>query len=69
MAKPDFEGNSKNNKKKFEESQDYLAEQLHQEPDHPSILMNMTKKEHIQCLLPTMKDVKFYLHESFGMDL
>jgi hypothetical protein len=37
MPKPDFEGYRKNAKKESEDNQDYLAEDLHQEPDHPSL--------------------------------
>jgi hypothetical protein len=43
MPKPDFEGCKGNDKKESEENQDYLAEELHQEPDHPSTFMNMIK--------------------------
>jgi hypothetical protein len=37
MPKPDFEGYRRNAKKESEDNQDYLAEELHQEPDHPKL--------------------------------
>jgi hypothetical protein len=43
MPKPDFEGYRRNAKKESEENQDSLAEELHQEPDHPTTFMNMIK--------------------------
>jgi hypothetical protein len=43
MPKPDFEGYRRKAKKESEENQDYLAEELHHEPDHPSTFMNMIK--------------------------
>jgi hypothetical protein len=45
LPKPDFEGYSNNNKKEFEENQNYIGdEELHQEPDHPSTFMKMVKE-------------------------
>jgi hypothetical protein len=43
MPKPDFEGYRRNAKEEFEENHNYLAEERHQEPDHPSNFMNMIK--------------------------
>jgi hypothetical protein len=43
IPKPDFEGYRNNPKKDFEANQDYLDEELHQEPDHHSTFMNMIK--------------------------
>jgi hypothetical protein len=44
VTKPDFEGYRNNAKKKFEENQNYVGEEFHQEPDHPSAFMKMVKK-------------------------
>jgi hypothetical protein len=43
MPIPDLEGYRKNDKEKFEENQNYSAEELHHKPDHPSSFMNMIK--------------------------
>jgi hypothetical protein len=40
LPKPDVEGYKNNNKKEFEENQNYVGdEEFHQEPDHPSHFM------------------------------
>jgi hypothetical protein len=45
LPKPDFEGYRNNNKKEFEENQNYVGdEEFHQEPDHPSTFMKMEKE-------------------------
>jgi hypothetical protein len=45
LPKPDFEGYKKNDKKEFEENQNYVSdEEFHQEPDHPSTFMKMIKE-------------------------
>jgi hypothetical protein len=44
IPKPDFEGYRNNAKKEFETNQDYLDDELHQEPDHPSTFMNIIKE-------------------------
>jgi hypothetical protein len=44
LPKPDFEGYRNNAKKEFEENQNYLGEELHQDPDNPSTFMKMVKK-------------------------
>jgi hypothetical protein len=43
LPTPDFEGYRNNNNKDFEENQDYLDEELHKEPDHPSTFMTIIK--------------------------
>jgi hypothetical protein len=43
LPKPDFEGYRNNAKKDFENNQDYLDEELHQESDHPSTFMKTIK--------------------------
>jgi hypothetical protein len=42
--KPDFEGYRNNAKKEFEENQNYIDEELHQESYHPSTFMKMGKE-------------------------
>jgi hypothetical protein len=42
--KPDFEGYRNNAKKEFQENQNYVGEEFHQEPDHPSTFMKMIKE-------------------------
>jgi hypothetical protein len=44
LTKPEFEGYRNNAKKEFEENQNYIGEECHQEPDHPSTFMKMVKK-------------------------
>jgi hypothetical protein len=45
LSKPDFEGYKKNDKKEFEENQNYVGdEEFHQEPDHPRTFMKMIKE-------------------------
>jgi hypothetical protein len=45
LPKPDFEGYRNNDKKQFEEHQNYVDdEEFHQEPDHPSTAMKMVKQ-------------------------
>jgi hypothetical protein len=44
LPKPDFEGCRNNAKKEFEENQNYVGEEFHQELDHPSTFMKMVKK-------------------------
>jgi hypothetical protein len=44
LPKPDFEGYRNHAKNKFEENQNYVGEELHQEPDHPSTFMKMVKE-------------------------
>jgi hypothetical protein len=44
LPKPDFERYRNNAKKKFEENQNYVDEELHQESDHPSTFMKMVKE-------------------------
>jgi hypothetical protein len=44
LPKPDFEGYRKNAKKEFEENQNYVGEEIYQEPDHPSTFMKMVKE-------------------------
>jgi hypothetical protein len=45
LPKPDFEGYRKNDKKEFEENQNYVDdEEFHQELDHPSTFMKMFKE-------------------------
>jgi hypothetical protein len=44
LPKPDFQGYRNNAKTKFEENQNYVGEEFHQEPDHPSILMKIVKE-------------------------
>jgi hypothetical protein len=54
LPKPDFEEYRNNDKKEFEENQNYIGdEEFHQEPDHPSTFMKMVKEreEHGQCQL------------------
>jgi hypothetical protein len=41
LPKPDFEGYRNNAKKEFEENQNYVGEEFHQEPDYPSTFMKM----------------------------
>jgi hypothetical protein len=36
LPKPDFDEYRNNDKKEFEENQNYVGEEFHQEPDHPS---------------------------------
>jgi hypothetical protein len=43
-----------NAKKEFEANQDYLDEELHQEPDHPSTFMNMIKRR--ICAMSVVND-------------
>jgi hypothetical protein len=44
LPKPYFEGYRNNAKKEFEENQNYIGEEFHQEPDHPSTFMKMVKE-------------------------
>jgi hypothetical protein len=44
LPKPYFEGYRNNDKKKFEGNKNYIGEEFHQEPDHPSTFMKMVKK-------------------------
>jgi hypothetical protein len=44
LPKPDFEGYRKNAKKEFEENQNYVGEEFHQEPEHPSKFMKKAKE-------------------------
>jgi hypothetical protein len=44
LPEPDFEGYRNNDKKEFEENQNYVGEEFHQEPDHPSTFMKMVKE-------------------------
>jgi hypothetical protein len=45
LPKPDFEGYRNNDKKEFEENQNYVGnEKFHQEPDHPITFMKMVKE-------------------------
>jgi hypothetical protein len=44
VPKPDFEGYRNNDKKEFEENKNYVGEEFHQEPDHPSTFMKMVKE-------------------------
>jgi hypothetical protein len=44
LLKPDFEGYRKNAKKELEENQNYVGEEFHREPKHPSTLMKMVKE-------------------------
>jgi hypothetical protein len=44
LPKHDFEGYRNNAKKEFEENQNYVGEEFHQEPDHPSTFMKMVKE-------------------------
>jgi hypothetical protein len=44
LPKTDFEGYRNNAKKEFEENQNYIDEDFHQEPDHPSTFMKMFKE-------------------------
>jgi hypothetical protein len=44
LPKPEFEGYRNNNKKQFDENQNYVDEESHQEPDHPSNFMKMLKE-------------------------
>jgi hypothetical protein len=53
LPKPDFEGYRNNAKKEFEENQNYVGEEFHQEPDHPITFMKMVKER-----TPTMSAVK-----------
>jgi hypothetical protein len=49
--KPDFKRYRNNAKKEFKENQNYIGEEYHQEPDHPSTFMKMVKEQHGQCQL------------------
>jgi hypothetical protein len=44
LPKPDFEGYRNNNKKEFQENQNYVGEEFHQEPDHPSNFIKMVNE-------------------------
>jgi hypothetical protein len=44
LSKSDFEGYINNAKKEFEENQNYVGDEFHQELDHPSTLMKMVKE-------------------------
>jgi hypothetical protein len=44
LSKPDFEGYRNNAKKGFEENQNYLDGEFHQEPDHPNTFMKIFKQ-------------------------
>jgi hypothetical protein len=44
LTKPDFEGYKNNAKKEFEENQNYVGEEFHQEPDHNSTVMKTVKE-------------------------
>jgi hypothetical protein len=44
LSKPDFKGYKNNATKEFEENQNYVGEEFHQEPDHPSTFMKMVKE-------------------------
>jgi hypothetical protein len=45
LPKPDFEGYKNNDKKEFEENQNYVGdEEFHQEPDNPSKFTKMVKE-------------------------
>jgi hypothetical protein len=45
LSKPDFDRYWNNAKKEFEENQNYVGEEFHQETDHPSTFMNMVKEK------------------------
>jgi hypothetical protein len=42
--KPDLERYRNNSKKKFEENQNFIDEEFHQDLDHPSTFMKMVKE-------------------------
>jgi hypothetical protein len=44
LPKPDFDGYKNISKKGFEENQNYVGEEFHQEPAHPSTFMKMVKE-------------------------
>jgi hypothetical protein len=44
LLKHNFEGYRNNAKKEFEENQNFIGEEFHQEPDHPSTFMKMVKE-------------------------
>jgi hypothetical protein len=44
LPKPDFEGYRNSSEKEFEENQNYIGEEFHQELDHPSTFMKMVKE-------------------------
>jgi hypothetical protein len=44
LPKPYFEGYRSNTKKQFEENQNCIGEEFHQEPDYPSTFMKMVKE-------------------------
>jgi hypothetical protein len=44
LLKPDFEEYRNNYKKEYEENQNYVGEEYHQEPDHRSTFMKMVKE-------------------------
>jgi hypothetical protein len=69
LPKPDFEGYRNNTKKVFEENQNYMGEEFHHEPNHPSTFMKMVKE-----IIRTMSAVNderrhVYLQKSSGMEL
>ena len=69
VPKPDFDG-YRNDVKKMCGNDPYpLGVDEHQVPDHPSSFMNMIKGSQEPCPLERMRDVKFYLQESFGVEV
>jgi hypothetical protein len=45
LPKPDFEGYRNNVKKEFEEDQNYIGEEIHQEPDHPTFIYMIKERK------------------------
>jgi hypothetical protein len=50
LPKPDFDEYRNNDKKEFEENQNYVGEEFHQEPDHPSTLFMKMVKERTRTM-------------------
>jgi hypothetical protein len=54
FAQPDFEEYRNNSKKESEENQNYIGEEFHQEPDHPSTFMKIFKER--TCTMSAVND-------------
>jgi hypothetical protein len=69
LPKSDFEGYRNNDKKEFEENQNYICdEEFHQEPDHPSTFMKMVKERTRAMSAVNDENAKYYLQKSSGME-